>query len=98
MAMSIFPSLAGHVSKGKRTGRRCMAVRKLIVALVLTASLVAVIATAASAGGGPTAVEPQIVDDSTLKAMTTTEGGADVVPSTRTIPHWFGQATNPVDG
>jgi hypothetical protein len=75
-----------------------MAVRKLIVALGLTASLVAVIATAAFAGGGATAVEPQIIDDSTLKAMTTTEGGADVVPSTRTIPHWFGQTTNPSDG
>jgi hypothetical protein len=72
--------------------------RKLVLALVFVASLVAVIATAASAGGGPASVEPQVVSDSTLKAMTTTEGGAAVQPSTKTIPHWFGQTTNPTDG
>ena len=75
-----------------------MAVRKLVLALVLVASLVAVIATAASAGGGPANVEPQVLDDSSMKALTTTEGGADVLPSTRTVPHWFGTAVNPADG
>ncbi|MCW2964361.1 MAG: hypothetical protein JWO17_1613 [Actinomycetia bacterium] len=63
--------------------------------------LAAVSATAASAGTGvsgiPTVV-PQVVDDSSLKALTTTEGGASVLPTTRTIPHWFGQTLNPDNG
>jgi hypothetical protein len=75
-----------------------MAMRKLVLALVLLASLVAVIATGASAGGGPANVEPQVVDDSTLKALTTTEGGADVLPTTKTIPHWFGTTLDPHNG
>jgi hypothetical protein len=42
--------------------------------------------------------EPQLVDDATLKAMTTTLGGADVLPTTRTVPHWFGQTLDPNNG
>lgn len=42
--------------------------------------------------------EPQLIDDAKLKAVTTTEGGADVVPSTRTVAHWWGSALNPHDG
>jgi hypothetical protein len=63
--------------------------------------LAAVSATAASAGTGvsgiPTVV-PQLIDDSSLKALTTTQGGASVLPTTRTIPHWFGQTLNPDNG
>jgi hypothetical protein len=69
--------------------------RKLVLALVLTASLVAVIAASASAGSGPGNTGPQVLDDSNLKALTTTEGGATVLPTTRTVPHWFGQTANP---
>jgi hypothetical protein len=75
-----------------------MAVRKLVLALVLAASLVAVIATAASAGGGPANLEPQVLDDSSMTALTATEGGADVLPTTKTVPHWFGTTTNPDNG
>jgi hypothetical protein len=39
-----------------------------------------------------------VVDDSQLKAMTTTEGGATVLPTTRTVPHWFGTTTDPTNG
>ena len=74
-----------------------MVKRKLAPLVVLAAALVAVMASAAS-GGGANPVEPQVVDDSTLKALTTTEGGATVLPTTRTIPNWFGQTTNPHDG
>ncbi len=49
---------------------------------------------AASAG----AVEPVVIDDSTLKARFTTIGGASVLPTTRTIPHWFGQTLDPTNG
>jgi hypothetical protein len=41
----------------------------------------------------------QVVDPSSLHATTTTiGGGADVLPTTRTIPHWHGTAVNPNDG
>ena len=36
-----------------------------------------------------------MLDDATLKALSTTEGGADVLPTTRTVPHWFGSTTDP---
>jgi len=36
-----------------------------------------------------------VLDDATLKALSTTEGGADVLPTTRTVAHWFGSTTDP---
>lgn len=45
-----------------------------------------------------TASEPQLIDDSSLQASTVTMGGATVLPTTRTIPHWFGQTTDPKNG
>ncbi len=74
-----------------------MAKRKLALLTALLAAIVAVVVATAS-GGGATPIEPQVVDDSTLKALTTTEGGADVLPTTRTVAHWFGQTTNPHNG
>jgi hypothetical protein len=71
--------------------------RKLALLTALAAAIVAVIAATASAGGGST-TEPQVIDDSTLKALTATEGGASVLSTTRTIPHWFGQTTDPDNG
>src|SRR5215468_4098613 len=41
---------------------------------------------------------PQMIDDATLKAMTTTLGGARPQPTTRTLTHWFGQTLNPDNG
>jgi hypothetical protein len=38
------------------------------------------------------------VDDSKLQALTTVEGGADVLPTTRTIPHFFGSTADPHNG
>jgi len=75
-----------------------MGIRKLVLSFVLSLSLVAAIATGASAGGGRASIEPQVVDDSTLKALTTTEGGADVLPTTKTVAHWFGQTRDPNNG
>ena len=40
-----------------------------------------------------------IINDDSLNAMSTTiGGGVDVLPTTRTIPHWWGSTVNPVDG
>lgn len=51
----------------------------------------------ALAAGAP-AVEPLPIDDSQLQAASTTLGGADVLPTTRTVQHWFGSTTDPHNG
>jgi hypothetical protein len=40
----------------------------------------------------------QTIDDATLKLMTTTMGGADVLPTTRTVVHWWGSTFDPHNG
>ncbi len=39
-----------------------------------------------------------VIDDATLKAMTSTIGGASPLPTTRTVQHWFGQTFDPHNG
>jgi hypothetical protein len=39
-----------------------------------------------------------MIDDSQLQALTTTVGGASVLPTTRTIPHWWGSTLDPHNG
>jgi hypothetical protein len=38
------------------------------------------------------------IDDSALRAVTTTIGGAPVLPTTRTVAHWWGSTLDPHDG
>ena len=47
---------------------------------------------------GAATAEPQVIDDSQLHARTTTVGGATVLPTTRTVPHWWGSSLNPNNG
>jgi hypothetical protein len=47
---------------------------------------------------GATASTPQVIDDSQLNALTTTIGGASVLPTTRTVPHWWGSTLDPNNG
>ena len=42
--------------------------------------------------------EPQVIDDSQLQAVSTTIGGASVLPTTRTVQHWFGSTLDPHNG
>lgn len=58
----------------------------------------ALITSAAFAASGTATIEPQVIDDSQLNAVTTTMGGAAVVPTTRTIAHWWGSTQNPTNG
>jgi hypothetical protein len=44
------------------------------------------------------AAEPQVISDDALKASFTTLGGASVLPTTRTVAHWFGQTLDPNNG
>jgi hypothetical protein len=70
-----------------------------VAAGAVAAAAALVIATGtASAGSSPPSAEPQILDDSSMHASTTTIGGADVLPTTRTLAHFHATATNPSDG
>jgi len=42
--------------------------------------------------------KPQVISDAALQALTATEGGAQVLPTTRTVAHWWGSTANPDDG
>jgi len=67
---------------------------KLTVLAGLTVAL-PLLASAASAGATPA---PVAVSYAALHASTTTVGGATVLPTTRTVAHWFGTAFNPHNG
>jgi hypothetical protein len=54
--------------------------------------------TVATAASPQTAGEPQVIDDSQLQALTTTIGGASVLPTTRTVHHWWGSTLDPHNG
>lgn len=70
-----------------------MTYRRLGLSLFALASLLgALVATPATAATIP------VVDDSQTQALTTTLGGASVLTTTRTVPHWFGQTLNPHNG
>jgi hypothetical protein len=66
--------------------------------LGVAAVIAAFVNPAVFAASGTATVEPQVIDDSQLQAMTTTMGGASVLPTTRTITHWWGSTLNPHDG
>ncbi len=79
-------------------GVRMLSTRRLPVAIaaVAVAGCVAVgfgPAVAASASTG--ASQPPTISDSQLQAMSTTLGGASVLPTTRTVAHWWGSMLDP---
>ena len=49
-------------------------------------------------GSSTAATQPQVISDTELKALSTTIGGADVLSTTRTVAHWYGQTLDPSDG
>jgi hypothetical protein len=42
--------------------------------------------------------QPHVIDDSQMKALSTTIGGANPLPTTRTVQHWFGSTLDPHNG
>jgi hypothetical protein len=59
----------------------------------------AVIAAAAVAPASAGSKNPPVINDSQLHAsFTTVGGGATVLPTQRTIPHWYGTTTDPENG
>src|SRR5690349_951327 len=70
-------------------------------ALVLAAGGAATASTHSTTSTGSTATassEPQLIGDADLKAQSITLGGAKVLPTTRTVAHWFGQTKDPSNG
>jgi hypothetical protein len=41
---------------------------------------------------------PPVISDEALQALFTTVGGADVLPTTRTVAHWWGSTLDPSNG
>src|SRR6516162_6932912 len=39
--------------------------------------------------------DPPVIDDEQMQVMTTTIGGAQVLQTTQTVPHWFGSTLDP---
>jgi hypothetical protein len=74
---------------------------KRVAVLSLAAlSLVSLLAVAlvASTHSAHASNGPQPISDSSLKATTTTFGGATILPTTRTIAHWWGSTSDPHNG
>jgi hypothetical protein len=61
-------------------------------------SLTLAVAQAAGAATGTPAVAPQPLSDSQIQPQFTLEGGASVLRTTRTVPHWFGSSLDPTNG
>jgi hypothetical protein len=77
--------------------------RKLRLFMILGVLVVAAVATAAASAAQPgvsgkATIEPTVVPDSSLHPRSTTVGGATVLPTTRTVTHWFGQTLDPNNG
>jgi hypothetical protein len=79
---------------------------KLVLFGLFGALLAAVCAVTALAGGsggstggvtGTPTVTPIALPDSAMKAEDTTVGGATVLPTTRTVVHWFDSSVNPTN-
>ena len=72
-----------------------MALRKLGLLLGFAAIVLAVVSSAAASSGNG---GPAVIADSQLQALTAVEGGATVLQTTRTIPHWWGSTLDPSNG
>jgi hypothetical protein len=70
----------------------------LLVVFVVAAAVLTAGASATPQGKTGGTAEPQLIDDSQLSASTATIGGADVLPTTRTVAHWWGSSLDPNNG
>jgi hypothetical protein len=74
---------------------------KPIVVIYIVAIAVLSGSSGVSAQRGTPTVTPTLIDDSQLQVSFTTVGGVDgasLLPTTRTIPHWWGATLDPQDG
>ena len=68
------------------------------VSIALVAMVAAGFVALTNGGAHAAAGGPKPIDDSQLSARFKVEDGATVLPTTRTVAHWFGQTTDPNNG
>jgi hypothetical protein len=68
-----------------------------VVTLMGAAGLSAFLALPLSVSGDPPP-GPPVIDDAAMQVLNTTIGGAQVLPTTRTVTHWFGSTLDPNNG
>jgi hypothetical protein len=67
--------------------------------LMAAGTVTAILSLPSNATGSSTAAaQPQAIDDSQLQALFTTVEGAQALPTTRTVAHWFGSTLDPHNG
>jgi len=76
----------------KSIGRSPSRLALLLLPLVFACFALAPLAQAAPPPG------PPVISYDQMQALSTTIGGARVLPTTRTVPHWFGSTFDPNNG
>jgi len=69
--------------------------RSIVARFAALVAIAVVVVWSASTRVGGAAIEPQLIGDDSLKVITATVGGADVLPTTRTVAHWWGSTLDP---
>src|SRR6478672_1557936 len=72
--------------------------RRQVGIITAAGAILLALAAPAAASGSAGSAEPQLISDSQLSAKTTTMGGANPLPTTRTVAHWWGSSVNPDNG
>ncbi len=72
-----------------------MHLRRFLVALAALTLLAGLLWVSPMAAAKP---QVQTISDAQLKALDATTGGANALPTTRTVQHWFGSTLDPSDG
>jgi len=67
-------------------------------AAIYAGAIAAAMQVSAFAATGTATEMPQLIDDAQLKAKSVAVGGAAVLPTTRTVAHWWGATTDPHNG
>jgi hypothetical protein len=75
-----------------------MRIRKLGAVTGGGVAIAMLLSPAIGASAVTSAGQPQVISDSQLRALTATLGGAEALPTTQTIPHWWGSTTDPHNG
>jgi hypothetical protein len=78
----------------RKTYSQVAELARILALVVLGAGFMTIVPTASAQNAN----EPQLIDDSQLQALSTTVGGASVLPTTRTIPHWWASTLDPHNG
>jgi hypothetical protein len=68
------------------------------IGIALAAAPLLVAAMFSPVGAATPTVTPQVISDASLKALTSTDGRAQVLPTSRTVAHWAGSTVNGDDG